>query len=363
MENKKLKLNLILGVSVGVVLFAVLLTVASLFDLQISDALTKGSLAAGEYYSTNGFALFFEVAGGSVVYIAGGVASLILVCAAMKMEDGESFFFIKELKGVLFKVVKICLIVVFAVFAVYEMYAFIHDVFKYTDRYIQDALVGTGVNFTLDSWYLIAVQLVFAIIIAALVFALLLRVKKEDIYRFIRFAIVVLLVEALYLILVGAIKGPIGRVRYRAMNAIGDFSYYTPWYVINGSRDMMLNGIVTGGSPDASILIGAAEDTCKSFPSGHTYCAAMSFCLVCLPDLIERFKKTYIKVLCWVIPAVYTVTVAVCRIVVGAHYLSDVLVGGTLAFVLVMIFREVFILKFAHFKAFKKQPTVEEKTE
>ena len=364
MDSKKLKLNLILGVTIGVVLFAALLTVASFFDLQISDVFTKGSLAAGEYYSTNQFALFFEVIGGSLVYLAGGVASLICVCAAIKMQDGEKFFFIKELKGTFYKIVKSVLIIGFSAFAVYELYEFFHDPFKYTDRILQGTLTGTDASFTLKTGYLTAVQLVLAIGVGALIFALLFRVKKEDIYKLVKLAATILIVEALYLVVVGAIKGPIGRVRYRAMNAFGDFSYYTPWYVINGSRDLTVNGIVTGGA-DSGAFVGAATDTCRSFPSGHTYCAAMSFALVCLPDLVDRFKKTWIKVLCWVIPAVYTVTVAVCRIVVGAHYLSDVLVGGTLSFTIMMIAREVIVLNCAHFKAFvkKKQPEPVESSE
>lgn len=348
-----------LGVAVSVVLFAALLTVASLYDLEISKFLTKGSLPEGKYYSTNSFALFFEVMGGSLVYIAGGVASLICACAACKMADGERFFFIKELKGVAYKIVRIVLIIGFSAFAVYEMYEFFHDTFKYTDRILQGTLMGTGVSFTLKTAYLTAVQLVLALLVGGLVFALLFRVKKEDIYKLIRFAAAILIVEAAYLVVVGAVKGPIGRVRFRAMNAYGDFSYYTPWYVINGSRDLTVNGIVSGGA-DSAVTVGAATDTCRSFPSGHTYCAAMSFALTCLPDLFEKFKKTWIKVLCWVIPVAYTVTVAVCRIVVGAHYLSDVLVGGTLSFTVMMIAREVLVLNCAHFKAlFGKKPAVE----
>ncbi len=357
MDNKKLKLNLILGVAVTAVVFAVILTLASFYDLSISKFMTSGSLAEGEYYASNQFALFFEVMGGSLVYIAGGAASLICLCSAIKMQENERFFFIKELKGVAYKIIKVVLIIGFSVFAVYELYEFFHDAFKYTDRILQGALIGSGVSFTLNTAYLTAVQLVLALLVGGLIFALLLRVKKEDILKLLKLAIAILIVEALYLAVVGAVKGQVGRVRYRAMNALGDFSYYTPWYVINGSRDLTVNGIVTGGA-DSSSFVGAASDTCRSFPSGHTYCAAMSFALVCLPDLIDRFKKTYIKVLCWVVPVVYTVTVAVCRIVVGAHYLSDVLVGGTLAFTAMMIVREVLILNCAHFKAFikKKQP-------
>ena len=43
--------------------------------------------------------------------------------------------------------------------------------------------------------------------------------------------------------------------------------------------------------------------------------------------------------------------VAISRIVVGAHFFSDVLMGGTLAFVSMIIAREIFICKGAHLKA------------
>lgn len=360
------KLSLILSVSVGAALFAALLTVASFYDLQISDALTKGSLPAGEYYSTNGFALFFEIVGFSVFYLSGAIASIICVAAAIKMRDGNSFLFIKEIKGAAYIAVKSVVIVGFSAFAVYEMYCVVHEAFKYPEKYLQDALQnlqgglhGANSAFTLNSAYLIAVQVVFAAIVSGLVLALLMRAEKEAIFKLVRIAVILFLVELLYLAVVDAIKTPIGRMRYRTMNALGDFSYYTPWYVINGARNATTVGIIpSGGTPSADILIGAATDTCKSFPSGHTYGAAMSFALVCLPDLFDRFKKIWIKALCWAAPALYTVTVAVCRIVVGAHFFSDVLVGGTLAFTLIMIFREIFVLKCAHFKAFKKNTSL-----
>lgn len=357
MENKKLRLNLIIGVCAFVAVFAALLTVASLYDLQISEALTKGSLAEGEYYSSNTFALFFEVMGDSVVYLAGGIASLIFVCSAIKLEDGDGFLFIKELKGALFKVVKIGLIVVFSAFAVYEMYEAVHDIFKYTDRYLYAELLGSGIEFSLTGGYLFAVQVVLALALAGLILALLVRVKKENISKLIKLAVLILIVEAMYLVLIGAIKTPIGRMRYRTMNAIGDFSYYTPWYKINGARHVGIDGSIVSGDLGRGELLFGAEDTCKSFPSGHTYCSAITFALICLPDLFVSFKKRWIKVLCWLAPAVYTVTVAVCRIVVGAHFLSDVLVGGTLSFALIIIIREVLILNCMHFKAFLKNKT------
>ena len=47
----------------------------------------------------------------------------------------------------------------------------------------------------------------------------------------------------------------------------------------------------------------------------------------------------------------YTGMVAVSRIIVGAHFFSDVLMGGTIAFVSMIIFREIFICKGSNVKA------------
>ena len=47
----------------------------------------------------------------------------------------------------------------------------------------------------------------------------------------------------------------------------------------------------------------------------------------------------------------FTGIVAVSRMVVGAHFFSDVLMGGTISFLSVMLFREIFILKGANLKA------------
>lgn len=352
--EKKLKINLLVCVSAFIAVFTALLIVASFYDLQISRALTSGSLGKGEYYSTNDFAVFFEIVGFSVFYLSGGISSLICVAAAIRMQDGEKFFFIKELKGIAYKIVKWTLIVGFSAFAVYEMYNVFREPFKYADKYIQDAVFGTGAVFTLKTPYMVAVEVLMGLVVSGLVLALLLKLNREAIFKLVKIAVILFLVELLYLAVIGAVKDPIGRMRFRTMNAIDNFSYYTPWYVINGARHVLPNGTVVTGNVDTSMLVGAASDTCKSFPSGHTYGAAMSFALVCLPDLFDKFKKPFIKAVCWIIPVWYTVTVALCRIIVGAHFFSDVLVGGTLAFTLVMIFREIIILNLAHFKAFKR---------
>ncbi len=102
-----------------------------------------------------------------------------------------------------------------------------------------------------------------------------------------------------------------GRVRFRDLLADGSYEAFTPWYIING-----INGN-------------------KSFPSGHTAGAGMSYLLMLFPFVFHKFKDR--KQLCFWIPCVYTSIVAFTRLVMGAHYLSDVTVGGIVSFSVVLL--------------------------
>ena len=115
---------------------------------------------------------------------------------------------------------------------------------------------------------------------------------------------------AAQLLCVEGLKYLWGRVRFRDLLARGSYDAFTPWYVING---------ITGN---------------KSFPSGHTAGAGMSFFLMLFPFVFDGLKNK--KQLCFWAPFVYTVTVAFTRLVMGAHYLSDVAVGGAIAFTSVL---------------------------
>ena len=77
----------------------------------------------------------------------------------------------------------------------------------------------------------------------------------------------------------------------------------------------------------------------------------MSYALIMLPDVVDFKHKKFGKIACWVAPIVITMLVAISRIVVGAHYMSDVTFGGTIAFVCFIIAREIFVCKGSHFFA------------
>lgn len=102
-----------------------------------------------------------------------------------------------------------------------------------------------------------------------------------------------------------------GRVRFRDLIKQGSYDAFTPWYHPNGN-----NGN-------------------RSFPSGHTAGAAMSYLMMFFPFVSKTWEKR--KGLCFFIPLIYTSVVAYTRLVMGAHYLSDVTVGGIIGFTCVII--------------------------
>ena len=102
-----------------------------------------------------------------------------------------------------------------------------------------------------------------------------------------------------------------GRIRFRDLLAAGSYDAFTSFLHPNG-----INGH-------------------KSFPSGHTSGAGMSYLLMTLPYLNKKLESK--KTLLFIIAFVYTGIVAYTRLVMGAHYLSDVTAGGMISFTCVII--------------------------
>ncbi len=102
-----------------------------------------------------------------------------------------------------------------------------------------------------------------------------------------------------------------GRVRFRDLLAAGSYDAFTNWWNING---LTMN---------------------KSFPSGHTASAGMSYLAMLLPFVFDKAKER--RLLCFALPLIYTSTVGFTRLVMGAHYLSDISTGGMVSFSIVLI--------------------------
>lgn len=118
------------------------------------------------------------------------------------------------------------------------------------------------------------------------------------------------------------VKSIWGRTRPRDMLKINDFSSFTPWYIPQGK---------TGNN---------------SFPSGHANQATLLFLLTGLADAFNSLKKHEVKL--FLAAWVFSFTVSLSRLIVGAHFLTDVTAA------IIITFTIVYILRILIFKTNKK---------
>lgn len=105
-----------------------------------------------------------------------------------------------------------------------------------------------------------------------------------------------------------------GRERMRALIEEGSYNNFTPWYKPQGIT---------------------SSNEFKSFPSGHTAGAGLSFLAMLLPSTSDKWNKR--DTMCFIVPLIYTVIVAFTRMVMGAHFLSDVTAGAIVSFTIVVV--------------------------
>ena len=155
----------------------------------------------------------------------------------------------------------------------------------------------------------ILISLLITLVLSCLTIYLFSKVKKETLENIKDLALLGIITSIVSLVCVEVIKCSWGRVRFRDLGS--DYSEFTRLFHING---------LTGH---------------KSFPSGHTN-AGTSILLIAL--LIPRFSdKKWLKCLVTSLCFVYIAILAVSRIVVSAHYASDVLVGFVVGFTTICV--------------------------
>ena len=169
---------------------------------------------------------------------------------------------------------------------------------------------------------LIAFQLVltFTLVIAAnfIVYCLTRKTSPDDLTRW---ALMVLAVWVAQAIILNVIVKPLwSRPRMRVIEVTPGLNFQ-PWWVI--------------GNPDkwSYIAAGVIKDDFKSFASGHTAHAAIGLMLAGLPAAAFTEKPSRRRVVFWA-AAVVAALVAFGRIVIGAHFLSDVSCGFALVLAL-----------------------------
>lgn len=154
-------------------------------------------------------------------------------------------------------------------------------------------------------------------------------IRKMDHSSAVRLALTLVLVAYGSMMLVNMFKGTWARPRMR-MISITDGAAFQPWWVIGCE------------AKDALMQLGVAAEEFKSFPSGHTCSAATALLL----PYVARYSAKYTdkeRTFFW-IGVVWAVVVAFSRIIMGAHFLTDVSFGF-LATLIVMYVCRKFIMK------------------
>lgn len=330
----------IIAVSLFIIVFVALILIATFFDFQISQILTKNALPEGEYYANDFYGVFFECIGSAPIYLFAAFVCCVLFWVCLKVWKKKPY--------------SVILAAAFAIGSVAAFTIAISDTLGYIFDHVFARLDPKDFA-SIDEYYhsvsVVGIEVVFGILLSALALLATSHFKEDTLKKLFKVCITATVALVVANVLIMIVKDPVGRMRFRSINtalgqsfiASGDVSGYTRWYISNGqpSEEVL----------KAFELRYAVTDAFKSFPSGHTCAAASTYMLILLPDVIEFKHKKGAKIACWTIPIAFTMLVAISRIVAGAHYMSDVTFGGTIAFVCIMIAREVLICKGSHFFA------------
>ncbi|MBR2384311.1 MAG: phosphatase PAP2 family protein [Clostridia bacterium] len=294
-----------------VAVFLSIFILATFFDYQISEAIAR--LSAGKYLSDNPFGKFFEVVGEVPMYLVGAFAVSNLAKASLKIKN------------------KIWAYVLFALCVVGGVFAYALMLLRATE-YVYEH------SHALEQFEKIKSMLVlgYATISIGLVSATLIlafKIPDKHLKGLIVYSVAMLLAIALSQGGVQGIKVFMGRQRYRTMKVLEYYGLnnlvdYTKWFEINGKR------VVT----EEMLVLGIAKDGYKSFPSGHTCSWALIFGFAFIPDFlaISEKKRLFAKSILLVFATVTTLTLAYTRILVGAHFATDVLFAGAWTYLFIV---------------------------
>lgn len=144
------------------------------------------------------------------------------------------------------------------------------------------------------------------------VWGVLLLCRGADRRIVLRVAAVFLLVIFADILVVNLVKIPWGRARMRLV-ASDARAYFMPWW--QPGTELR----------DTLVAAGIAAEEFKSFPSGHSANSSSLMLLSLLPVLRPQWKHRQAVLFC--VGFGWALAVAVSRIVMGAHYLSDTAVG------------------------------------
>lgn len=146
--------------------------------------------------------------------------------------------------------------------------------------------------------------------IAAFAIGIALQVPEKNREKALRFAAMALVYFLIVIIVMNTLKTIWGRMRFREMT--DPVNEFTRWYQICGR--------------------GKFDDAFASFPSGHSMNSAGVILVILLPDFIPALqgKEKMMRIFAYA----WCVIVGFSRVLMGAHFASDVTIGVMLSLIL-----------------------------
>lgn len=190
--------------------------------------------------------------------------------------------------------------------------------------------VGAGTLFPADyiEWSISVRGIIAVVLVSAAAYVTYLVGRNGSRETMIKVAIALVAVVAIELVVVTALKLVWERPRMRMITAVGDGTWFVPWYLPGFAEK------------EALMSLGIPSEEFKSFPSGHSSNAAVAMTMsafAAFPVLRDR------AALLLYAGFAYALVVAFSRIVAGAHYVSDVAAGMLITFVaMAVVYQLVF---------------------
>jgi len=143
---------------------------------------------------------------------------------------------------------------------------------------------------------------------------------------------VILAVAAFMALMPGVtlLKSIFHRPRFRAIDQYPDIVFHSWWVRCGDYKDLMAQ-------------YGITSEEFKSFPSGHAGTAAIALMFGLVLPIVDKERFGKYKLFWFYGALVWVLLVAFCRILVGAHFLSDVSMGPILSIVFIYIGNEVIL--------------------
>lgn len=299
-------------IGIGVCIFVALAIVAAFYDLQINKALFKPESL---------YAQFFQNLGEFPSYLAAPIIGTILFYCGMGKTE---------------KIKKVWKIVWFVVVAA--------GCFM-LGNWLWGRFSGEEIDFKMVYVILMAAVFTFVFMFIGS------KIPEKTMKKLFWFAIFYAVIAIFTNVIVTVMKEIWARERFRVMVGAydrdlvpyGDYSGFTAWYLPQGFKTRPEDYVALRNAVDEAM--GHSGDAFKSFPSGHTGGASAILCLIILPDIMPKTFAGKKKQSLWAVGLFYTALVAISRIVMGAHYLSDVLFGGFVGIAVATLARWIIVNK------------------